>query len=360
MTTSPLNDALARSAETLRRSHRALPSDKPLRQREAAQALGVSEGELVAAYVGERAVRLQPRFPELFEQIPQLGAVMALTRNEAAVHEKDGVYEQMSHDANAGIALGAAIDLRIFYSRWASGFAVREQGARGELRSLQFYDAQGQAVHKVYLRPHSDHAAYDALVARWADADQTPGLAVTPAPAPTSPQPDSAIDADGLRAAWAAMTDTHQFHGMLRRFGAARTQALRLADPQFVRAVGNDALAQVLELAAREGLSIMVFVGNPGMIQIHTGPVHTVKAMGPWINVLDPGFNLHLRTDLVAQTFVVRKPTADGIVTSLELFDANGDNIAMLFGARKPGQPELAGWRALVAQLADVAQQVPA
>ncbi len=92
----------------------------------------------------------------------------------------------------------------------------------------------------------------------------------------------------------------------------------------------------------------MVFVGNAGMIQIHSGPVKKIAVMGPWLNVLDEGFNLHLRTDHVASAWVVGKPTSDGLVTSLELFDAKGETIAMLFGERKPGQPELLTWRALV------------
>jgi len=94
----------------------------------------------------------------------------------------------------------------------------------------------------------------------------------------------------------------------------------------------------------------MCFVGNPGMIQIHTGPVKRVEVMGDWLNVLDLSFNLHLREDRIATTWVVRKPTADGIVTSVELFDATGSTMAMFFGERKPGKPELAAWRALVAE----------
>ncbi len=95
----------------------------------------------------------------------------------------------------------------------------------------------------------------------------------------------------------------------------------------------------------------MVFTGNPGMIQIHSGVVSKVMAMGPWINVLDPDFNLPLRTDLVAEAWIVRKPTVDGLVCSLELFDQHGDVIAMFFGERKPGQAELCEWRALLDQL---------
>ncbi len=66
---------------------------------------------------------------------------------------------------------------------------------------------------------------------------------------------------------------------------------------------------------------------------------------------MDPGFNLHLREDLVASAWLVRKPTTDGIVTSIEVFDARGELIVQMFGARKPGVPELEEWRTLVADL---------
>ena len=44
-----------------------------------------------------------------------------------------------------------------------------------------------------------------------------------------------------------------------------------------------------------EQAAIMVFVGKRGCIQIPTGPMHSLRQAGPWFNVLDPGFNLHLR-----------------------------------------------------------------
>jgi putative hemin transport protein len=43
----------------------------------------------------------------------------------------------------------------------------------------------------------------------------------------------------------------------------------------------------------------MVFVGSPGCIQIHSGPVKNIKVMNEWLNVLDPDFNLHVREDLI-------------------------------------------------------------
>jgi putative hemin transport protein len=50
---------------------------------------------------------------------------------------------------------------------------------------------------------------------------------------------------------------------------------------------------------------------------------------------------------------VVRKPTRDGDVTSLELLDANGGIIARFFGKRKPGQPERTDWRSVVQALVE-------
>jgi len=64
--------------------------------------------------------------------------------------------------------------------------------------------------------------------------------------------------------------------------------------------------------------------------------------------VLDRGFSLHLHAAAVTKAWVVVKPTSDGVVTSIELFDQHGDNIAMIFGKRKPGVPELQAWRDLV------------
>ncbi|AMP39375.1 hemin-degrading factor [Ralstonia solanacearum] len=348
------DERIARAAR-LRERHRALLAERNLRQRDAAAELGVSEGELVAARVGADVTRLHAgadgHFIGLFEQLGALGRVMVLTRNAAAVHEKDGAFTNLSHEGRVGLALGTEIDLRMFYAHWAHAYAVTDTSPRGTLRSLQFYDACGEAVHKVYLREHSEHAAYDRLVAQWRAEDQSAGDAMPSRPAPDTPRPDSAIDVPALLSAWEAMTDTHQFFGLLKAHEVARTQALRLAEGRFTQAVAPTALRTVLEDAASAGLPIMVFVGNRGMVQIHTGPITSVRLLDSWVNVLDPGFNLHVRADLIDRAWVVCKPTSDGVVTSLELFDAQGETIAMLFGARKPGEPERPAWREVVRRL---------
>jgi len=180
---------------------------------------------------------------------------------------------------------------------------------------------------------------------------------VTPVEPEPAEKPDNEIDAEGFVQGWTDLEDTHDFYPLTKKYGVTRTQALRLGAPKFTRSVSTDSLRAVLQMAAERGVEIMVFVGNRGCIQIHTGPVKKLKEHGPWYNVLDPDFNLHLKEADMVEAWVVEKPTVDGTVTSLELFDATGWAIATLFGKRKPGLPELESWREIVAELPTLDEQ---
>lgn len=345
------------SAQTIRDTFTNLRRSGKARHRDIAEQLHLSEGELVAAHIGAasddpsvimHATRLRHDWPNIMASLEALGEVMALTRNASCVHEKTGVYRNAVHQNHVGLVLGGDIDLRAFYQQWAYGFGVIEQTVSGAQRSIQFFDAQGTAVHKIFLKSQSNVTAYTDLVQNFADSNQGAGIAPQPGVARTAELADAAIDRNAFHLAWNSLRDTHDFFGLLKTFGVRRTQALRLAEPKFAQRVEPEDCQSLLQAAAADGVSIMVFVGNPGMIQIHSGPVKKVAVMGPWINVLDPGFNLHLREDHIASAWIVKKPTVDGLVTSLELFDAQGDTIAMFFGERKPGKTELCEWRALI------------
>ena len=323
-----------------------------MRIRDAARVLGTSEAELVATGCGNTAQRLRSEWPELLKALPALGRVMALTRNDQCVHERHGAYLDVSVTGMMGLVLGPDIDLRLFLSSWRHAFAVTEQTGHGERRSIQIFDQTGTAVHKIYATEETDADAFTALVTRFRHDDQRPAVAIEPPPAAAVPRSDSEIDVAALRDTWSKLEDTHDFFGMLRRLKVERTQAFRLAGAEFARPLRLDAARAVLEGASASEMPIMIFVGNRGCIQIHTGPIERLVPTHGWLNVLDPAFNLHLREAGVARVFSVRKPTSDGVVTSLELFDAEDEMIATLFGKRKPGENERADWRGFAEAMA--------
>jgi putative hemin transport protein len=295
---------------------RAFRAENPkMRERDIAARLGISEAALVAAEVGLTAVRI------------------------------DGSANRFLERAEA---LGENIDLRIFPGTWAHGFAVTKTDGEQVRRSLQFFDKAGTAVHKVHLRPASNLEAYEAIVADFRLEDQSQDFVAVVSEKTVETGP---VDVAALRESWSAMTDTHQFFGMLRKLKIARQDAVRSVGEDFAHEVRADAVGELLRLAAERGTDIMCFAGNHGAIQIHTGPVVNLQPMGPWLNVLDPTFHMHLRTDHIAECWVVRKPTSGGHVTSLEAYDASGEMIVQFFGKRKEGMGEREDWRGLLADL---------
>jgi len=95
----------ANTPKALRDAWHALTAEKRLRIRDAAHTLGVSEAELLATGVGEHVTRLAGDLRDLMMRMGELGPVMALTRNEAAVHEKEGVYQNITHGDQIGLVL---------------------------------------------------------------------------------------------------------------------------------------------------------------------------------------------------------------------------------------------------------------
>jgi len=325
-----------------------------LRQRNAAKELGVSEAELVATLVGKSATRLTPDFPALLGACETLGPVMALTRNENCVIENVGLYKNLSFTGMVGLVHGDTpdiLDLRIFLHGWSSAFALVEESPRGTRRSLQFFNRNGEAVHKIYLEEDAYIGAFDALVEAHKAEDQSPTQVVEPVKPAKAEKADESVDLVAFRSEWANLKDTHDFHAMVRKHGLTRTQALRLAGEEFATPVALDAHRKVLKTASETQLPIMIFVGSTGVIGIYTGTIKRVVDHDGWSNILDPEINLHLLDAGVASAWVVRKPTTEGIVTSLELFDKDGEIIAQFFGKRKPGIPEDTTWRALAESL---------
>jgi len=349
---------------------RTLPADEirrlralhpEMRERDFARIQKISEAELVAAYVGHGNVRLRPDVETFLNHAETLGEVLCLTRNESAVHEKIGPFEKAKFNPMASIVLGEQIDLRIFPKHWASAFAVEKVDQDGTIkRSFQFFDAAGDAVMKVHSRPATNLAAFGVLVGMMRAEEQSDTVETVAIEDREVVEGVAQGSAEELRTAWQAMTDTHQFFPMLKRLNLSRHQALTTIDSHYAWPLQQDAVASLLNGAKGTGLPVMVFVGSRGCIQIHSDPIERVEAMGPWLNIMDETFHMHLRTDQIAEVWAVRKPTADGHVTSIEAFDANNKLIIQFFGQRQEGVDERQPWRKLVEGLPHLNQSTAA
>lgn len=366
------NAAMAQAPANLAERWSTLRTEQPkLQIRDAARALGVSEAQLLATNLGQGVTRLQadgnqPR--EIMRAALDLGLVQAITRNENGVIETTGVAskfkqagdkseqadakqdpEKEARERNiAGGYLGGAIDLRFHFENWKYAFAVAQPGRDDKLsRSLQFFDAQGDSVHKLYVRSEAGVAVFDQLVATFRAPQQDSQLNVLATAARPAEKPDAEVDLKEFQLAWKEMTDVHQFAQILREFKLTREQALRLAPAGMVERVTPEALRTLLETAAKDKVAIMVFLGNQGLTQIYSGKIAKTMAAGGFYNVLDPDFNLHIRDTALRSGWVVKR----GGVTSIEFFDKEGTQVLTFFGVRERGKPQPQAWNDLADSL---------
>lgn len=340
------NMAVNYSNMTLKEKYLAYQETYPKKRiRDIAKDFNISEGQLLMTGLGDHVTLLRPEMESILKQLECLGQVMALTRNEYCVNERKGIYQNFSQTPHAALFLGKDIDLRLFLSKWKLAFAVAEP----KNDSLQFFDENGTALHKIYLTPDSDRENFLKLVANF-KASQQDYFEIKPTAKVSRPERrDAEVDIQGFHKAWNEMKDSHEFFGLLQQFGLNRMQALRLAPEGRAMQLSLESFRKTITHCAVNEIPVMMFTGNEGCIQIHTGGVKKLAPMGSWFNVLDQDFNLHLNEDGVSSVWHVVKPSTDGDVNSLELYDKNGETILQVFGKRKPGIPELETWKGALA-----------
>ncbi|WP_244177268.1 hemin-degrading factor [Marinobacter vinifirmus] len=327
----------------------ALLKDEPnLRVRQMADKLNVSEMELMRIRTGDALIPLKKDFPGILKALEAVGPVMILTRNEQVVHEVTGTFRDFTAGGSGamGLAVGE-IDIRVFFKAWAWGYRVKEQVRSGLRESLQFFDKYGVAVHKIYRVDDTDGAAWDSLVENFAADELEPFIPNGTRPATERADADS-IDVEALRDGWSKLKDVHHFGALLKKTGADRLTALELLRGEWateLQSPKDDICDRLLELLRDNQCRAMIFVGNPGIVQIWTGQVENLRRSGPWMNVLDSRFNLHVNTASITRWWLVRRPSTDGIITSVEAFNAEGELVLTVFGDRKPGIPESEHWR---------------
>lgn len=329
-----------------------------IRIRDAAKKLNSTEAELLATSCNDTVTRLDVNITDfLANEIPLLGKVKALTRNDEVVHERNGEYLNPSFGKNShvGLFVGDDIDLRIFLSHWKFTFAVSEV-ARGKMRySIQFFSKEGNAIHKIYLIKESNNDAF--LKIKKVFQHKIQGIEkneITTEKIDIERRKENP-NINEFQKDWLNLKDTHAFFPLLKKYGVTRLQALEIAPERdgihYAKKVSNDVIKKSLERVSETGTPIMVFVGNKGMLQIHTGPVKKLLEMKEWYNVMDPDFNLHIKTTDIKECWLVKKPTSDGEVNSIEVFNFKEELICTFFGKRKPGIPEDLNWLKIINEL---------
>ncbi|MEY4474938.1 MAG: hemin transport protein hemS, partial [Pseudomonadota bacterium] len=220
------------------------------------------------------------------------------------------------------------------------------------------FNLQGKVIHQIYCTAETDLRAWQQLVEKYRCENNTQLMLQ---PAEEELTEDTLINNAVIDNEWRKMNDIHQFFMLLKRNKITRRQAFRAVGDDLAYQVDNQALGQILLAAQACQNEVMIFVGNNGCMQIFTGVIEQFTASqekrtqpAHWVSVLNRRFTLHLHENAIAESWVTRKPTKDGFISSLELLDIHGKHILQLFGQRSEGQPEQNQWHQQLTELTEL------
>lgn len=283
-----------------------------------ASRLKVSEVQLLMAACGPQVTRLACDRHELLADLACLGPVCTSTENRHAQQQQVLEYRRLRLTGNRGLLLAGDCELDLRFAHWVYGFAVSRPVRRGIEHSLHFFDARGQAVHRIRLTRASDSFAYRLFVAAYRCAEQRPGL-VLPCTAPAADNHRSA-------ATDAPASTTGRCAGCRRTIPVAQ-------------------LIELLQSLVDVDLGVSFQLSNAGATHTWRGLLHSVRCSEGRLTLQAADCSLHLDQARIAGA----RPPCHG--STLELHTAEGETLATLIGPPARYLPQAVGWRRLLAAL---------
>lgn len=332
-------------SDTLYERYLAEQAKQALRPQQAAEKLGVSEGELLS--VLPESQYLGTPTDEFLMQLESLGEVRSIVRNDLAVSEKTGVYRNLDLSPMMGTAINlGGLDLRLFLRRWKHLFAVKQE----KLTSFQIFDAYGDVIQKIYLTDERQKERFHQICQPLVQSKQ-PEFETRPEPGNADLKTLNAEEIEAYQTQWQGLQNVHHFRVVLAEFGIDRLQGLQYAPQGDAQRLDLAAVEAVIRRCAERNITLLSFVNNSGMVQIQTGKVHNVSRMAGFLNILDNDetqFDLHLKDQDMAAFWLVRRPGSNGIVHSFEAYNRRRELVLQWFGrqADEPSEPH--EWRELV------------
>lgn len=303
-------------------------------------------GTSVEAWLGkpaDQAVFLKGDWEALLTNIKRLGDVSVLSGNDTVMHLATGRYDDFKGRDGSGLIVSKGIDLRLFMSQWRYGAALLP--ASGSVPGFVFFNGAGEPVHRILLTETSNAAEFDALVAEY--KGETPKFTAQ-AEAPKAVETPTEETKAAFLAGWRGLKDTHEFSGLLRDHKLSRIDALRLAEGEFSAQLDPAAYSALFGQLVEQEASILLFALNDGCVQISTGAITEMNLTKGTLQLVEDDSRTLISLPRIKQVWRVSKPTEDGLVHSLELYDADGEPVAYLFGSEKGDSTSIVKWKDLL------------
>lgn len=293
--------------------------------------------------IADKTTFLQPAWEDIVKALEKSGTFTVRTGSGGIFIEQTGQIDEVFLRGEGAFAsvVQENMDLRFLLKRLA----------RAEVHpahtTIDLYNEAGALATSIHGADDEAKATIEGLVSRFGTDSvhheigrggaHRPGLA------------DKDVDVAAVRADWAAMTNVHHFEALLAKHRIGRLQAFRLVGDEYAAELSAEAFPDLLSKLDKTGEQVMVFVANRGFVQIFSGPAHAPKRVGHGWEIIHDKAKVFIPDAALQHLWLVNKPTAAGIISSLEIVsEAEDQALASLFGRHPHGDPQPASWLELL------------
>tara|TARA_B100001115_G_C15819194_1_gene407109 strand:- start:467 stop:1417 length:951 start_codon:yes stop_codon:yes gene_type:complete len=280
-----------------------LKNDNNLRIRDAASKLGVSEAELLSTEIGDTTSYLSiDNYYEFFKNILKLNKVMFLVRNDFVVHEKiitalSYILKEnyiMSKDGNR------LIDVNFNNIKYA--FFQKKKHKKIELKSFQLFDNNGNSIIKIYLKD-DNHNPFDKIAEKYKKKYLYE------------------LQSQDLTLQNNSNYYTFQDINVFYKQRQTNSHSHKIAGKNF---------RSIIDKVSDYKIKIQIILVSKNIIQYHEDKLIKIVDYGPWYNILDKNFNLHILEKKIHHLEIHNLSTSEIDYHLINVLDENDNTILAL------------------------------
>lgn len=310
-----------------------------------AEKLKISEAELFYAGKGDEIKLLNSEFEKQLNEIAKFPDLNLIVKNKACVNSIKTAFKVTNDETENSIRLKSAeMDLEIPLRVLKYGFAFNS----ADEKSIQYFDKYGFSVFKIRLKKESLENETDDFIKTFENKSETFDFEIEAYPA----EHQTDLTADELKAFqsdWKNLDEPEEFNQILKKYNISQLNALHHApEDYFATKIRNRKVANILEEAIVAGTKLKFSVENHKTGLTYKCASERGSWHGEWFNVFGKTAQFSLDTSKIIESFIVRKPSRSGIISSISCFDGNNAQIFEVYCNREDDEPEPNEWRALL------------
>lgn len=232
-------------------------------------------------------------------------------------------------------------------ARLQAALAVTQRGPSKAKRSLQLFDRAGTLCHELRLRDEGRFADFDVL----AELHAKGPLAFELPASRRKRRYDQVLVAGALRELWGAGCKDDEIAALLEDADKSRAWALRTVGSIWTERVVGEGPLSVMRRAVAGHLTLTVTLRHDGVEHHHVGLARRLHSTGGRLVLRAPGFSARVEGGRSSSTWLVRRPTKQGVETSLECHDSMNRLSVVISSTNVQGPRQEKAWNDLLADL---------